>query len=224
MYNYNSMVTLHRQTWRGLRNTLILEENATEIAGIRKAKDAPITTGSLVPSHVCNRVLIPATKSSVWIISAFSTYSFPSKHNKIKNWVSNPNKMKKKLKKKVDYYIATTHQRNKNSGNNDNGSKHNNVMLKPKKNPFSCKCNKNMKNKPKLKTLWETKNGYYMKTKLQQNGLLTPWRWAPNTAINSKLFLDRMRLKMINFSTTTTTTFTSCHCFSFALFFCDNVF
>lgn len=57
-----------------------------------------------------------------------------------------------------------------------------------------------------------------MKSKLQQNGLLTPWRWAPNTAINSKLFFDRMRLKMINF-----TTFTSCHCFSFTLFFLGNV-
>lgn len=90
---------LHRQTWRGLRNTLILEENATEIAGIMKAKDAPITTGSLVPSHVCNRVLIPATKSSVWIISAFSTYSFHSKQNKNKNWVSNPNNKKKKKNK-----------------------------------------------------------------------------------------------------------------------------
>jgi len=77
MYSYT-------QTWRGLRNTLILVENATEIAGIRKANDAPITTGSLVPSHVWNRVLIPATKSSVWIISAFSTYSFPQNKTNIK--------------------------------------------------------------------------------------------------------------------------------------------
>jgi len=94
----------------------------------------------------------------------FPPIVFPQNKTKIKTefQIQITNKTKKKS---IIYYIATTHQRNKNSRNNDNGSKHNKVVLKPKKNPFSCKCNKTIEIKPKLKTLSETKDGYYMKTK-----------------------------------------------------------
>ena len=43
----------------------------------------------------------------------------------------------KKRVEKVDY-IATTDERDKDGGKNENGPKHNEVMLKAKNNPFSC--------------------------------------------------------------------------------------
>lgn len=55
--------------------------------------------------------------------------------------------MKMQVLKKVQNfdYIATTDQRDKDGWNNDNGPKHNQVMLKPKNNPFSCNQTKEVK-------------------------------------------------------------------------------
>lgn len=92
LWYQNNMMT---QTSWGSGNTLILVERATEIAGMRKENDAPTTTGSLVPNQVCNNVLIPPTNSSVWIIWAFSTYSFPRN----KNSSSNQNNQKQSSRK-----------------------------------------------------------------------------------------------------------------------------
>lgn len=51
-----------------------LPERIIEIVGATKVYEPPITTGNLVPNHVCNRVFNPATNSNVWITFAFSSW------------------------------------------------------------------------------------------------------------------------------------------------------
>jgi len=75
-----------------------------------------------------------ATKSRVCIVSAFSTYNlFQREEIRIKTNEKTKQQGIKKL-----HYIATTDQRDKDGGNNDNGPKHNQIMLKAKNDPFSC--------------------------------------------------------------------------------------
>ena len=55
-----------------------LPDRIIDIVGATNVYEPPITTGNLVPNHVCNSVFNPATNNSVWITFAFSSWKKPS--------------------------------------------------------------------------------------------------------------------------------------------------
>lgn len=69
--NYNNEGSISQTTiGSGSLNRL---ERIIEIVAATNVYDPPITAGNLVPKVDCNNVLIPATKSRVWMTFAFST-------------------------------------------------------------------------------------------------------------------------------------------------------